>query len=750
VPSNWNTGAVPGPSDDAVIPFTGITVTHSTGSDLIHSLTSQGVFVLSGGSLSVAATVLVDNTFTLSGGTLANATVEVGTTITAAGTTATLSGVTLEGDLDMANESGVFVNVVNGLTLDGTARLGTASGSTFGLFLFGGVQTLGGSGTVLFGGSVNNLMQVNAGATLTLGPDLTVRGSSGTLGNAGTVINQGTIAADTARGTLTVSGSGWSNAGTLEALNGATLILTSNWSNIGLISETDATLNLGGTFTTAGLGTYSRSGGTINLTGTLDNTSSTVALDDTTGPWNLRGGTLVGGTVSEAGNGVLVATTQAATLSGVTLEGDLDMANESGVFVNVVNGLTLDGMARLGTASGSTFGLLLFGGVQTLGGSGTVLFGGSVNNLMQVNAGATLTLGPDLTVRGSSGTLGNAGTIINQGTIAADTAGGTLTVSGNSWVNSGTLEALRGAILILTGSNWSNAGLISVTDATLNLAGTFTMSAGSSFSRGGGTINITGTLDNTDSALALDDTTGSWNLAGGTITFGTVSEAGSAQLVPTGLGGRLIDVTLDGDLNLVASSSVSFTGTINGNMVNAGQLTIGGSAATGFLTISGTYTQTASGSLGIRIGGVTPGGQFDQLNVSGSVTLDGVLNVSLVVGYTPDLGDSFQILTFGSRTGDFAFKNGLDLGGGLRLDPQYDAGSLTLVTVPHGPSVGIEDWRRQKEEVKTIWLFTSAFCNLPSNCCVRVVDRLFAQTETAEELFAVTTAATGLQSVGSQ
>jgi hypothetical protein len=40
---------------------------------------------------------------------------------------------------------------------------------------------------------------------------------------------------------------------------------------------------------------------------------------------------------------------------------------------------------------------------------------------------------------------------------------------------------------------------------------------------------------------------------------------------------------------------------------------------------------------------------------------------------------SNSVLIFGSRCGDFAVDTGLDIGNGLRFDPQYDATSLTLV-----------------------------------------------------------------------
>ena len=45
---------------------------------------------------------------------------------------------------------------------------------------------------------------------------------------------------------------------------GGTLVLNGTWTNAGLLTETNSTVNLGGTFGTADLGNFSGSGGTIN------------------------------------------------------------------------------------------------------------------------------------------------------------------------------------------------------------------------------------------------------------------------------------------------------------------------------------------------------------------------------------------------------------------------------------------------------------------------------------------------------
>ena len=86
----------------------------------------------------------------------------------------------------------------------------------------------------------------------------------------------------------------------------------------------------------------------------------------------------------------------------------------------------------LGNAAGSTYGQLFFNGTQTLGGTGTVLFGKNGSNSVYETAyrSSTLTIGSGITIRGSSGTIGSyysSDTVVNQGTIAADDSGGLTT-----------------------------------------------------------------------------------------------------------------------------------------------------------------------------------------------------------------------------------------------------------------------------------------------------------------------------------
>lgn len=163
--SNWSDGStprLPGPGDEVVIPaLPGVIMYNRT--DSIKSLTSVTQLGLTGGTLTVSTTAQLSASLTLWGGTLKDATVTMANGAEILGSTSggTLDGIVLNGDLDLTsitrdvNESfrnGVTVTVVNGLTLNGQARVGNAQyGDYWGGLLFSGSQTLNGNGSIVLG-----------------------------------------------------------------------------------------------------------------------------------------------------------------------------------------------------------------------------------------------------------------------------------------------------------------------------------------------------------------------------------------------------------------------------------------------------------------------------------------------------------------------------------------------------------------------------------------------------------------------
>ena len=180
-------------------------------------------------------------------------------------------------------------------------------------------------------------------------------------------------------------------------------------------------------------------------------------------------------------------------------------------------------------------------------------------------------------------------------------------------------------------------------------------------------------------------------------TIGDLMNGGSITL----LDGGLVDTnsfTFYNDAGgVLAGSGGGRTAVyIYGNVVNAGMLLVGGATATGILDImkasdssGGSFTQTATGTLVVKLGGLTPGDGYDQLNIAGSATLDGTLLVQLQGSYAPSYGDTFQVLCAepGGLMGRFANYSWPDIGE-LMLLPQYDDTCLTLVTTTSGGSPG--------------------------------------------------------------
>jgi hypothetical protein len=84
----------------------------------------------------------------------------------------------------------------------------------------------------------------------------------------------------------------------------------------------------------------------------------------------------------------------------------------------------------------------------------------------------------------------------------------------------------------------------------------------------------------------------------------------------------------------------------------------------------------------IELGGLSPGSEYDVLHVTGELLLDGTLEMVLINGFMPSVGDTFTIMTFDSATGDFDSYTGMDLGSGLSLEAEMTANAITLTAIP--------------------------------------------------------------------
>jgi hypothetical protein len=67
--------------------------------------------------------------------------------------------------------------------------------------------------------------------------------------------------------------------------------------------------------------------------------------------------------------------------------------------------------------------------------------------------------------------------------------------------------------------------------------------------------------------------------------------------------------------------------------------------------------------------------QVGRLEVTGLLDFGGALNVVLASGYSPNIGNSFQTVTYGSRSNEFD----TIIGGNIDYSAVYAANSLTLI-----------------------------------------------------------------------
>jgi hypothetical protein len=136
-------------------------------------------------------------------------------------------------------------------------------------------------------------------------------------------------------------------------------------------------------------------------------------------------------------------------------------------------------------------------------------------------------------------------------------------------------------------------------------------------------------------------------------------------------------------LNLVGT--LSGYGTVRPYTGSTATLTNNGvlsPAPNGVLRIEGHLRQLLPGTLNFALAGTDPGTNHSRLNITGDAYLSGTLGVTLADGYLPNPGDTFNVMTYRSREGDFAcFKGMLFLGENRRLITQFGPTNLALVTV---------------------------------------------------------------------
>lgn len=460
----------------------------------------------------------------------------------------------------------------------------------------------------------------------------------GQTGNTGGLDNQGTLEANggtfgieafgpVASGPGTTTTTSWTNEGTIDATDGTTLELYGSWINYGtirvdststlflgdptfgelpssanavydtwssvgsLVIGNGATVYVGGFLTTDEYqGAVTIPGVTVTpaldtffLDGTLDNTAAdnavshgVLTLSAATGPLELLGGTIDGGSIVTSGSDDVEAPTATVSPYGAT----------GGWLYNVTN----DG---------------------TIGATGTLL---TLQNV--INNG---------TVDGTEAELSFLGTWANFGTIRVDAAS-TLDLGSPADSDPAFPPTLADASAYAW--NLNAVGTITVANgATVAFGGLLTSDQfaalpdlpGVSIDLAQDTIILDAWLDNTPAdnpvhggVLTASALTGALHLAGGIVFGGTIVSTAADPVLVGGVGGVLDNVTNNGTID--AFNEYTFL-TLVGNIVNNGTLA---NSDTSIVSQPGT-SLVNNGTVSITYGGVV---------IEGSVTNNGIVTTA--------------------------------------------------------------------------------------------------------------------------
>lgn len=692
--ANWDNGVPAGTTDLTVVP--------SGGTALIGAEASAGTFldicggtvdVQSGGSLFATGSTLIGEggTLFLSGSTIAPLDIAIDDGTIRAATTGTLAS-----NLYIGNTSPVTISEAASQTLTltgdfenyfGDYKIIFGSPTDTGTVVFSPLNVAYGSGLnvpiEIAGGTLkagNNALgsllnpasiTVDAGATLDLndqeptnsnivfnllGAGNVVTGSSsgttltlgagdfsGSISGAGNVVvssvcygttPQCTSGLVTLSGTNTFTGTTTVSDGTLIIENGAAITNSS-----AMTINSGGILTLDGAFD--GYDLAINSGGAATINGT---TTASVGVN--------MGGTLTvssGGMID--GDGVGVAGT-------LIVQGSIH-ADDGGMAISSGGEATIDGTAHM--SSLSVAGTMIINGSATSSGDSTVEQYGNLT----VSSDASLSAQHDVIVVGNfhaDGAVAAANDIVVFN-------GGTLTANG-SVSNSGEIDVQWGGALTV-----SSTGSI-LQSGSLTVAGTLTANGPVSTSgvlnvspNGMLVVNTGGSIVNA-SAIAIDDGSVTDNGSISTTGLVSISGGGSMMISSTGTiahssgltldGAQLIDngtIVSSGNLSVGGGGMLAGTGTIPTTQVLSGGIVVPGDGGVGTLHVNGNLSIANGGIIDVDLSA----NNSDKLAVTGSATLGGTLNVTLLS--SPVTGTEYTVLTTTDGiTGTFATPAPVQLG----------------------------------------------------------------------------------------
>jgi fibronectin-binding autotransporter adhesin len=635
-------------------------------SALVLNGASGGNFTNTNGTIEAlgnGAAVELENGVTITNGTLTS----TGTGVIESLNSAKLSGVTLSTGSNYLVANTTNTTLVSKLTNNGTFTLDAVGNNSPTELLISGNVNLSGRGAVVMTNSANNLI-LGVASTAVLTNNSTIEGSGNIGDNFMGLVNgrTGVINANNGAGSNTlfidVDNKNFNNQGTLIVGSGSVMTIEGSGSflnmNTGTSTLTGGTYNVTGTLNfAAGSNGILTDAANITLSGTsaeiFNTTTSTNALT------NLNSTAATGSFTINSGANF-------TTAGNFTNNGTLNVGSGSAFVVNLANSLT-NFNSSTHTLTGGTYidsGTLQFANanIQTIAANTSVTMSGAsakiedqtgaavgLTNLATNNGTFAIASGFNFTTAGNftnNGTL-NAGSgtkfEVNLADSLTNFNSGTSTLTGGTYIVGGTLQFANASIvtnnasITLSGAtskivNQSNVDALATTFATNDPGATFALASGRNFTTPGNFTN-NGTLsmgNGTKFEVNLADSLTNFNSGTSTLTGGTYNVTGTLQFNGANIVTNAANITLTGASSKILDQSnnngLANFATNNGTFALAGNrsfTTAGNFANAGTFTINtgSTFTLGGSGIFTQSGGTTTDDGSLSAS--SGGVSLNG-------------------------------------------------------------------------------------------------------------------------------
>lgn len=420
---------------------------------------------------------------------------------------------------------------------------------------------------------------------------------------------------------------------------------------------------------------------------------------------NNAGSTTYNVAVDGASFDATVCVDTAATIDNLTIVLGSAVVVNNGRSLRLVDA-TLHNCGALSLASTGSYTYLNLepaSGIQLTGG-GIISLSNNAKNVIRDASGTGWLINVNNTIRGTGQIGGNTLALTNGGIIHAtvgelviDPADADLDGAGTDAINDvgGVMRASAGATLSFTGGVFNNLGTVESLDGYVSYSGAVTAN------------NIGGTLtDGTWRAVSTGATT-RLTLSGDPIT--QIAANTEVELSGSGAVVRVVSTPLEdtlttnlGTLRVLgdrgyATTLAMLNGTTGLLEFDGGAVTLGGLANHGTLSLGqstslvvpgpfGRLTLGSASELVVELAGTGPG-QHATLDVAGTLSLDGVLDVRLAAGFTPTLGDAFDVFDWTSLNGTFDSVLLPTLGAGLEWSTNhlYTSGQLVVTSASSVP-----------------------------------------------------------------